>query len=168
MEPKYKIEIDGDGELYVARIEDNKVMATIVDGEIQPTAPSYHKHKEEFAALLAEHVKASEAEQSSNEQEAESEAEEETEQDTPEDEEPEESPASITDFPPVDPALAGLKGINGEPVPSTPPDDCDKLLGDTCPKFIAWLFVKDRAEADKRYAGKNLPTYETLIAADHE
>ena len=62
MNSEYKIEIDGDGELAVIRISDGKKMADVVkngDGyEINPTAPTYHRYKDEFEVLLSEHLQA--------------------------------------------------------------------------------------------------------------
>lgn len=36
----------------IVRVEDNKTVATIEDGEVKPTAPAYYKIKDELEALL--------------------------------------------------------------------------------------------------------------------
>lgn len=136
MNPEYKIEKDSDGDLSVVRTADDKKMADIVHGDhgfdIHPTAPSFHKFKEEFADLLEAYflaINKAEAEEAGGGEP-----------------QPTEAPSSTP-----------------EPMPT----DLDPLLGDWDPKLIEWRFRTNRVEADKRYAGRNLDAYETLISAEH-
>jgi hypothetical protein len=48
MEPTYRLTEDG-----IARVSDGKLVATIEEGEIKPTAPTFHRLKAELKKFMA-------------------------------------------------------------------------------------------------------------------
>lgn len=154
MNPDYRIEIDDDGELSVIRTTDGKLMATVQDGQIKPSAPKFHQFKEEFAELLAEHERATSPMITDDNRSI------------ADNEDPLRFTHPYGDMPKpfTRPGTKYAGPYVVESVSPKPPDNCNKMLGDICPIFISWLFLKDRAEADKRYAGRNLEAYEALIS----
>ena len=171
MSTAYEVKKDGD-EIQIIRLKDDKIMANVVDGAVQTTAPAYNRASilDELTATWLLYT--SNEEEEANEDEIEMEipqtvagidAEElipvvESDEVAPEeDDELTSNIKSILEVEGVEGVsryvsrLLGEKEANEAPIDYSNAPKCDPRYGDRTPEFMAWLKDNHPSEALKRY-----------------
>lgn len=166
---------DGDK---IYRIEDEKHVADIKDGEVVPTAPAYYKIKETLEEIATVPERHSSDEQPDIE-------DEQPDADEVADMIEEVNHGGIVELTPdeADKYIEELNEQNGggltyakikelyemlqkgeeKPSKGDPMPTPNPALGDRDPSFIAWLVRNNPEEAASRYAGKDIETYELAV-----